>query len=163
LRDFVYLTVGTGIGGGAIVNGNLLHGLAHPEMGHLMVPHDRARDPFPGCCPYHLDCLEGLASGPALLARWGVPPEALPADHPAWELESRYLAAGLAALALTLSPERFVVGGGVMRQQCLFGLIRTELERIGAGYIRMGDVTPPELGERAGVLGALLLAETARA
>jgi fructokinase len=128
-----------------------------------MVPHDRARDPFPGCCPYHLDCLEGLASGPALLARWGVPPEALPADHPAWELESRYLAAGLAALALTLSPERFVVGGGVMRQQCLFGLIRTELERIGAGYIRMGDVTPPELGERAGVLGALLLAETARA
>jgi fructokinase len=163
LRDFVYLTVGTSIGGGAIVNGNLLHGLAHPEMGHLMVPHDRARDPFPGCCPYHLDCLEGLASGPALLARWGVPPEALPADHPAWELESRYLAAGLAALALTLSPERFVVGGGVMRQQCLFGLIRTELERIGAGYIRMGDVTPPELGERAGVLGALLLAETARA
>lgn len=162
LRDFVYLTVGTGIGGGAIVNGNLVHGLIHPEMGHLMVRHDRERDPFPGCCPYHGDCLEGLASGPALLARWGAPPEALPADHPAWELEGRYLAEGLAALALTLSPERFVVGGGVMRQRRLFGLMQAEMERVVGGYVRVANVTPPELIERAGVLGALVLAETAR-
>jgi len=160
LQDFVYLTVGTGIGGGAIVNGNLVHGLMHPEMGHLMIPHDRARDPFPGCCPYHGDCLEGLGSGPALLARWGAPPETLPADHPAWELESHYLAQGLAALALTLSPQRFVIGGGVMRQQSLLARIQTELERIAAGYVRVGDITPPELGERAGVLGALVLAES---
>ena len=162
LRDFVYITVGTGIGGGAIVNGDLVHGLVHPEIGHLMVPHDRARDPFPGCCPYHGDCLEGLASGPALSARWGVGPEALPADHRAWELESRYLAEGLAAVALTLSPQRFVLGGGVMRQERLTALVQSELERIAGDYVRLGDVTPPDLGERAGVLGALLLAETAR-
>ena len=83
LDSFISLTVGTGIGGGGLVGGVLMHGLIHPEMGHIRIPHDRAADPYPGCCPFHGDCLEGLASGPALEARWGQPADALPADHPA--------------------------------------------------------------------------------
>jgi fructokinase len=169
LADFLYLTVGTGIGGGAMVNGAVIHGLVHPEMGHFRVPHDHARDPFPGVCPFHGDCLEGLASGPAIAARWGLPPTELAIQHPAWLLEAHYLAAGLAALVCTLSPRRIVMGGGVMRQRQLFPLIRTELERLLNGYIQhralleqMQDyVVPPELGDRAGVLGALILAEHA--
>ncbi len=168
LADFLYLTVGTGIGGGAMVNGAVVHGLVHPEMGHFRVPHDGARDPFPGVCPFHGDCLEGLASGPAIAARWRVPPEELPSHHPAWLLEAQYLAAGLAALVCTLSPRRIVMGGGVMRQRQLFPLIRTELARLLNGYIQhraleqMEDyVVLPELGDRAGVLGALILAEHA--
>src|SRR5690349_773711 len=94
LSDFLYLTVGTG-GGGAMVHGRLLHGLAHPEMGHIRIPHDRGRDPFPGCCPYHGDCLEGLACGPAIEARWGCPAATLPREHPAWALEAHYLALAL--------------------------------------------------------------------
>jgi fructokinase len=86
LDTFVYLTIGTGIGGGGMVNGKLIHGLVHPEMGHVRIPHDRELDPFPGACPYHGDCLEGLAAGPALEARWGQRGETLPADHPAWAL-----------------------------------------------------------------------------
>jgi len=159
LRDFVYLTVGTGIGGGAVVNGSLVHGLVHPEMGHLMVPHDRVRDPFPGCCPYHGNCLEGLASGPALRARWGAPPESLPDDHPAWELEAHYLASGLASIAYVLAPQRFILGGGVIRQERLFSLIGGELTRLLSGYVQPGDVVAAGLGSRAGVLGALALAE----
>ena len=92
LDDFVYLTVGTGIGGGAMVNGKLLHGAQHPEMGHMLLPHDRQQDPFDGICPFHGDCLEGLANGPAIQVRWGQPANDLPADHPAWELEAHYLA-----------------------------------------------------------------------
>ena len=94
LSDALYLTVGTGIGGGAIVGGQLLHGLIHPEMGHVRIPHDRQTDPFAGCCPYHGDCLEGLASGTAMAARWGVHGRELPATHPAWDLEAHYLALG---------------------------------------------------------------------
>jgi fructokinase len=96
ISDFVYLTVGTGIGGGVIVNGQLLHGLIHPEMGHIRIPHDRQGDHYPGCCPFHGDCLEGLASGPAIQERWGKPAPELPIDHPAWTLEAHYLALGLA-------------------------------------------------------------------
>lgn len=160
-RDFLYMTIGTGIGGGAVVNGQVLHGLAHTEMGHLRIPHDPARDPYPGCCPFHQDCLEGLASGPAMQARWGVPARELPADHPAWELEAHYLSLGLANLALTLSPQRILLGGGVMQQPRLFDLIREELARVLGGYVRHGDVLPPQLGSRAGVLGGLVLAEQA--
>jgi fructokinase len=94
LSDFLYLTVGTGIGGGAVVNGEIVHGLMHPEMGHIRIPHDLTRDPYPGVCPYHRDCLEGLASGPAIEERWGKPGEELPPDHPAWALEAHYLALG---------------------------------------------------------------------
>ena len=94
LDTFLYITVGTGIGGGGMVNGRLLHGLMHPEMGHLAIPHDRVEDPFAGVCPYHADCLEGLASGPAIERRWGRRAEELPPDHPAWPLEAHYLACG---------------------------------------------------------------------
>jgi fructokinase len=162
----VYVTVGSGIGGGAVIDGRPVHGLVHPEMGHLRLPHDRARDPFPGTCPHHGDCWEGLASGPSLAARWGQPADTLPDDHPAWELQSHYLALGLANVILTLSPERVVLGGGVMARPGLAALVRRKLGDLVGGYLRtpmlaarIDDyVVPPALGDRAGVLGALALA-----
>jgi len=167
IADFLYLTVGTGIGGGAMVNGEVIHGLLHPEMGHIRIPHDFQADPYPGACPYHKDCLEGLAAGPAMEARWGMPASKLPADHPGWALEARYLALGLATWVCTLSPERMILGGGVMQQPHLFPMVRQELVSLLNGYINarvlLQDidqyVVPPELGNRAGVLGALVLAE----
>ncbi len=169
VSDFLYLTVGTGIGGGVIVNGQILHGLIHPEVGHIRIPHDRQPDPYSGCCPFHGDCLEGLASGPSLEKRWGKPAQELPFDHPAWALEAHYLALGLANWVCTLSPKRMVLGGGVMQQQWLFPLIRAELMRLLNGYVRSKElienvdhyVVPPKLGNRAGIAGALVLAEQA--
>ncbi|HWE52357.1 MAG TPA: ROK family protein [Bryobacteraceae bacterium] len=158
LRDCLYLTIGTGIGGGALSSGDLLQGVSHPEMGHIRVPRDLARDPFPGICPYHGDCLEGLASGPAIEARWGLPPAELPASHPAWILEAEYLACAIANFACTFSPQRVLLGGGVMRQTGLFEMIRPEVARLLGGYVPVPEILPPELGERAGVLGALALA-----
>lgn len=171
LHTFLYLTVGTGIGGGGLVHGNLLHGLVHPEMGHIRIPHDWQEDPYPGCCPYHGDCLEGLASGPALEGRWGQRGEALPPDHPAWDLEARYLALALVDFICTLSPQRILLGGGVMRQRHLFPRIRRAVQDLLAGYIRAralseeveAYIAPPGLGDRAGVLGALALAAQAPA
>jgi fructokinase len=159
VSDFVYLTVGTGIGGGAMVNGALLHGLTHPEMGHVRIPHDRARDPFAGICPFHRDCLEGLASGPAIQARWGRPAGELAADHEAWVLEARYLALGLANWICTLSPKLILIGGGVAEQKQLFPMIHAELAAILNGYVEAPRIEPPKLGARAGVLGALAMAE----
>jgi fructokinase len=159
IANCLYLTIGTGIGGGAIVCGRLLHGLTHPEMGHVRIPHDLAEDPFPGVCPYHGDCLEGLASGPAIEARWGVKPEELAPDHPGWALEAKYLAYGIANYVCTLSPELILLGGGVMRQAGLCAAINAELERLMAGYVsKIPLVMPPQLGRLAGVLGALALA-----
>ncbi len=171
LDTFLYLTVGTGIGGGALVNGRLLHGLVHPEMGHVRVAHDHRADPFAGACPFHGDCLEGLASGPALTARWGQPAHELPADHPAWRLEANYLAQALQGLVCTLSPQRIVMGGGVMDQPQLLARVRRELQTLLGGYIQAPEllrdidayVVPPVLGRRAGALGALVLAERALA
>lgn len=163
ISNCIYLTVGTGIGGAALVRGHRLRGKTHPEMGHIRIPHDLSRDPFPGCCPFHGDCLEGLASGAAIESRWGRPPEALPPEHPAWELEAGYLACGLANFACVLSPERIILGGGVMQQQHLVERIRHELKPILAGYIELPDIAAPYLGDRAGVLGALLLAKEALA
>jgi fructokinase len=161
ISDFIYLTVGTGIGGGAMVGGRLLHGLAHPEMGHIRIPHDTARDPFRGVCPFHGDCLEGLASGPAIQARWGTPAPELPPDHPAWALEAHYLALAMANWMYTLSPKLILLGGGVGEQSQLFEEIRKELAGILNGYIQGCDIAEPGLGSRAGVLGALALAEQA--
>jgi fructokinase len=169
IADFVYITVGTGIGGGALVGGSALHGLQHPEMGHIRVPHDWAKDPYAGICPYHGDCLEGLASGPAIAARWGMAAGSLPADHPAWELEAHYLALALMSWIAVLSPRRIVLGGGVMRQPQLFPLIRRKLQEQWNGYIPCRElqdgidryIVPSKLGDRAGVLGALVLAEAA--
>ena len=167
LTDFLYVTVGTGIGGGAVTHGQVVHGLVHPEMGHIRIPHNRAEDPYPGGCPYHGDCLEGLASGPAMQARWGTPAESLPEGHPAWDLEARYLALGLATWVCTLSPRRIVLGGGVMRNERLFPAIRAELGRLLNGYVQAralldemdSYVVPPQLGALAGVLGSLALAQ----
>ena len=164
---FVYVTVGTGIGGGGVVNGRRLHGLVHPEMGHLRLPHDRAADPFAGTCPYHGDCLDGLASGRALRERWGAPAESLPPDHPAWPLEAEYLALGLVGIIGVLSPKRIVLGGGVMQQPALLPRVRRRVVELLAGYVRAREVVhdiehyvvPPGLGADAGVLGALALAD----
>jgi fructokinase len=166
LETFVYLTVGTGIGGGGMVNGQLLHGLLHAEMGHLRVPHDLDKDPYPGACPFHGDCLEGLAAGPALLGRWGRRAEELPPDHPAWRLEAHYLALGLANLICTLSPQRIILGGGVMQQTGLFQMVRQNVQQLLNGYLQVPAIleqidqyiVPAALGNRAGVLGAIALA-----
>jgi fructokinase len=168
LDTFIYLTIGTGIGGGGLVNGRLMRGLLHPEIGHVRVPHDVAADPFPGNCPFHADCLEGLASGPALEKRWGRHPESLPADHPAWPLEAHYLALALTNLICTLSPQRIILGGGVMEQRQLFPLIRAEAKTLLNNYIQASQIlegtdeyiVPPQLGAQAGMLGAIALAST---
>lgn len=167
----VYVTVGTGIGGGVVVDGRPLHGLVHPEIGHMRVPHDRERDPFAGVCPAHGDCWEGLAAAPALAARWGRAPETLPDDHPAWALQAHYLALGLANVVLTLSPERLVLAGGVLARAQLYPLVRAGVSDLLAGYLASPSLAgglerylvPPALGERAGVLGAMLLGQGAAA
>jgi fructokinase len=169
LSDAIYMTIGTGVGGGAMVSGRIAHGLVHPEMGHLRIPHDWKRDPFPGTCPYHGDCLEGLTCGPAIGARWGAVATTLPPEHPAWALEAHYLALGLNNISVTLSPQRILLGGGVMQQAHLFTLLRQEFAQILNGYVRHPQflerldefIQPPQLGSRAGILGALVLAEQA--
>jgi fructokinase len=167
LDTMLYLTVGTGIGGGGVVGGRAMQGLVHPEMGHVPVPHDLDADPFPGSCPYHRDCLEGLASGPAMAARWGQSPETLPAGHPGWALEAHYLALALQGFVCTLSPQRIVVGGGVMAHPPLLAQVRHLLRSRLNGYVQApsllegidGYVVAPALGDRSGVVGALVLAE----
>jgi fructokinase len=158
LHDFLYITVGTGIGGGAVVNGRLLYGAKHPEMGHLRIPHDLTKDGYPGCCPFHGDCLEGLACGPAMEARWGCPADQLLPTHPAWTLEAHYLALAVNNWACVLSPERIVMGGGVMQQPELFERIRKEWQGLLSGYMPAVEIVPPLLGGRSGVLGALVFA-----
>ena len=165
--NVIYLTVGTGVGGGALVHGQLLHGLLHPEMGHILLPHDWQADPYAGFCPYHGDCLEGLAAGPAIEARWGQPAQTLAPDHPAWALEAHYLALGIVSLSLALSPQRVVLGGGVMHQQALYPMIREKVRAKLNGYLQAPlildrpdeYIVPPGLGDRAGVLGAIALAQ----
>jgi fructokinase len=166
LDTFCYITIGTGIGGGGMARGNLLHGLVHPEFGHMRIPHDREVDPFPGLCPYHGDCWEGLASGRAIEARWGRPPEELTDNEAVWELEARYVALGLVSVICVLSPERIVLGGGVMSQPELQSLIHHEVSGLMNGYMDLaavdegiaGYITLPALAPLSGVLGAIALA-----
>jgi fructokinase len=170
LRSAVYFTIGTGIGGGALVDGRPVHGLLHPEMGHIPIAALAGTDgPFAaGACPYHGGgCLEGVASGLALAARAGRPLATLPPDDPLWEDEARYLAYAATVATLLLSPQRIIFGGGVMlNQPQLFPLLRTHLLAQLNGYVRHPAITddvatylvPPLLGARAGVLGALALA-----
>jgi fructokinase len=168
-ESLCYLTVGTGVGAGLVIGGRPLHGLVHPEVGHLRIPHDRVRDPFDGQCPVHGDCWEGLASGPALAARWGRSPAELPDEHPAWALEAEYLALGILSIVTVASPHIVIVGGGVMERPQLFGLVRARLCELVAGYLETpllsGEiesyVVAPALGDGAGVLGAIALAQTA--
>lgn len=159
--DLVYFTVGTGIGGGAITGGRLVHGLMHSEMGHLLVRRAAAEVPgFAGVCPYHGDCLEGMASGPAMEARWGHRAEALDANHPAWRLEADYLAQACIAAACVLSPRVIVLGGGVMEQPRLLEMIRARTAEYANGYFPLPRLERPEL-EHPGLSGALILAQEA--
>lgn len=169
--DLVYVTVGTGIGGGVVSGGRAVHGLVHPEVGHLPIHHDWERDPFEGTCPFHGDCLEGLASGPALAARWGRPAQELPAEHPAWSLEAEYLAQLVQSLVCVLSPARIVMGGGVLAHPGLLAAVGARARARLGGYVRVpaltedelaGYLVAPGLGDRSGVLGALALARSAR-
>ncbi|MEI8096088.1 MAG: ROK family protein [Spirochaetales bacterium] len=171
LSDLIYITVGTGLGGGGISGGKLVHGLVHPEMGHLLLS-KVAGDTFEGLCPFHGHCVEGYTSGPALEKRWGRKAYDLPPDHEAWDLEATYLAQAVLAYLATLSPQRIILGGGVMEQKQMFPKLRAEVLRLNNGYIQSpaltpeglgGFLVPPGLGNRAGVLGAVALAESALA
>ena len=170
LDTFCYVTVGTGIGGGAVANGKVVHGLLHPEMGHMRIPHDRERDPFDGACPYHGDCFEGLASGRAIAARWPRLGDG-PWPDEVLRLEAHYLALGLSNVVAVLSPQRIVLGGGVLKAAGLLERVRAELVHAAAGYFdtpaltepAVDFVVAPALGDRAGVLGAIALAQLIRA
>ncbi len=169
LSSCLYVTVGTGIGGGLVVESNLVHGLLHPEFGHMLLK-PLKEDPSPeGFCPYHGSCLEGLASGPAMEKRWGMPARELQTDHPAWKLEAAYLAQMCVNAIVSFSPEKIILGGGVMQQNHLFPLIRRETLRLLGGYVQhpailngMEDyIMPPGLGTESGIQGAFLLAKRA--
>ena len=176
LDDFVYVTVGTGIGGGGMARGNLLHGLTHPEMGHMGLPRIPGDD-FKGVCPFHGRCWEGLCSGPAIEKRAGRPAERLAPDDPAWDTTIRYMAHALANLACVLSPRRIILGGSVRKagqlgEERFFERVRGAFRTVLAGYIVSPALTgaglrnyivPPLLGDDAGVRGAVALAQLARA
>lgn len=167
LDNFIYLTIGTGIGGGGMINGKLMHGLMHPEMGHILIPHNKKEDPYEGKCPYHKDCFEGLASGPAIKERWGEAGEKLGEDHIAWQLEANYIAYALVNYICTLSPQRIIIGGGVMHQKKLLLLIHKKVKEIINNYIQVPElindiekfIVLPGLGDKAGILGAIALAK----
>ena len=169
LDTFIYLTIGTGIGGGGLVNGELMHGLLHPEMGHIPLPRDPEIDPFEGSCPFHGDCFEGLASGPAMEKRWGQKAETLPAEHPAWELEAGYISLAMRSFICTLSPQRIVIGGGVAQRSHLMPLIREKTLGTLNGYVQSPAIlehideyiVPAALEGKSGILGAFVLAERA--
>lgn len=163
----VYLTVGTGIGAGVMVGGGLLHGMLHPEAGHMLVT-KRADDTATSVCPYHESCLEGLASGPAIEKRWGLPAAELVESEKVWELEADYLAQALTNYTLCYSPQRIILGGGVMHQQQLFPLIRKKMVANLGGYLRTSEIAdidsyivPSSLDGDQGILGALELARRA--
>jgi len=169
LQTFMYVTVGTGIGGGGVIDGQPMHGLVHPEIGHLRIPR-RADDPFAGRCPFHGDCLEGLASGPALAERWGRSTEDLGTDiDNAVAIEAEALGHAMANLVLTVSPQRIILGGGVMKLPGLLEATRRRMLESLGGYVdapALGNgaeyfLVAPELGDRSGVAGGLVLAERA--
>ncbi len=174
LEDFVYVTAGTGIGGGGMVRGSLLHGMTHPEMGHMGLP-CLPGDDFEGACPFHGRCWEGLCSGPAIARRAGMPAESLPPEHPVWDLTIRYMAHALVNLTCVLSPRRIILGGSVRKagrlgEAAFFARLRAAFREILAGYIASPAlnesgiedyIVPPVLGDEAGVCGAIALAQTA--
>jgi fructokinase len=165
----VYVTVGTGIGGGAVVDGRTLRGSPHPEMGHIRVARHERDTAFAGVCPFHGDCLEGVASGPAIVARYGAPLDALPSDHEAIAVVGHYLGQLAANVLLMISPERIIFGGGVMSSEPLLRETRAAAAKLLNGYGGYGasaasleqTIVAPGLGERSGIVGALVLAERA--
>jgi fructokinase len=162
----LYLTIGTGIGGGYIRDGRSLVGMLHPEMGHLRIPHNRELDPFPGICPFHEDCFEGLASGPAIEARLGVSGARIPENDPFWTIEADYIASALMNYILTLSPKKIILGGGVMQREFLFSRVRWRVRELLNGYVSSRSlleniedyIVSPGLGHQSGSLGAIALA-----
>lgn len=162
----IYLTVGTGIGGGIIIDGHIIHAGNHPELGHIAVKKIPA-DHYAGLCPYHKDCLEGLASGPALAERCRQNPQDLPADHELWALEAFYLAQALVNYTLVLSPDKIIVGGGVMQQPHLLAMIKTAFTKQLNNYIEIENVdnylVPPRLGNDSALIGGLIMAKEAAA
>jgi len=165
LDSCLYITIGTGIGGGTVVHGELLSGLSHPEMGHILIPR-HPEDMYEGICPYHKDCFEGLASGPAIEGRWGRKGAELSEHQEVWELEAFYIAEALMQYMLILSPKKIILGGGVMKQKQLFPLIQQKVKALLNGYLTLPELTensenyivPPELGDDAGITGGLILA-----
>ena len=171
LKSCVYVTIGTGIGAGLVIGGRLVHGLVHPELGHMLLRQEPDDQTPVGFCPYHQGCLEGLASGPAIEKRWGRKGYELPADHPAWDLEAAYLAQMCVNAVCVLSPEKIILGGGVMQQKHLFPLIRQKTLDLLNGYVQAKEIlenidnyiVEPGLGTKSGAIGALLLARQAYA
>lgn len=157
----IYLTVGTGIGGGAIINGKLLEGFGHPEMGHILIKTDYD-DKFKGVCPYHHNCLEGLVSGPSIEKRYGIKAENLARDHRIWKIIAKYLAQALVNYTFVLRPEKIILGGGVMNQDQIIDLVKKEFELLLANYVEIPDIDSyivrPALGGNAGITGGLILA-----
>jgi fructokinase len=166
LDPFAYMTIGTGIGVGVLANGHPVHGLMHTEIGHVAVPHNLDRDPFPGICPYHNDCLEGLASGASMYKRWGQTAETLPHSHPGWDLEAEYIALALTNLIYIFSPQRIVLGGGVSQHAGFLAEVRSKIQKYLNGYIQSpmvlekidSYIVPPKLANQSGVLGAIAMA-----
>lgn len=164
LNSAVYITIGTGIGAGAVVEGNMIHGLLHPEMGHINVKR-HPKDTYEGKCPFHKDCLEGLAAGPAIEDRWGISGKDLPENHLAWEIESYYIAQFIVNLILIISPEKIILGGGVMNQKFMLPMIRKEVKNLLNNYLQKNELTndidnyivSPGLGDNAGLCGAIAL------
>ncbi|MDR9450069.1 MAG: ROK family protein [Acidimicrobiia bacterium] len=165
LDVFVYVTVGTGLGGAVLRHGRTFHHRGHPEMGHVSVEREHG-DTYPGSCPFHRTCLEGMAAGPAIRLRWGRPGSELSARPEVWDLEARYLAQGMRTYTYTIVPQRIILGGGVMQQPGLLGLVRKYLQERLAGYgpapADLNDyLVAPKLGQDAGVIGAIALARDA--
>ena len=164
LSDVVYITIGTGIGAGILTNGKLLHGMLHPEAGHILM-RPLSGDTYQGKCPYHGTCFEGMASGPAIEERWGKPGRELADRAEVWELEAGYIAQAIMTLVMVLSPKRIILGGGVMHQERLFPMIRKKTLEAVAGYLNtehLADIddyiVPASLGDDQGIMGAVQLA-----
>lgn len=158
--DVAYITVGTGIGAGILSDGRLIRGALHPEFGHIKVARQPG-DHFVGVCPFHADCLEGLASGPSIAERWGIPAADLLPDHPAWDTEAWYLAQGALSLLGIVSPARIIIGGGVSQSVGLHQKVETLLQEFASDYFTPLQNSPyivaPSLGQQAGIIGSLLL------
>ena len=163
----VYVTIGTGVGAGVYIEGKLLHGMLHPEAGHILLT-QREDDTYEGICPYHKTCLEGLATGPAIQARWGRKAAELKDDARVWDLEAYYIAQAIVNYILILSPQMIILGGGVMHQEQLFPKIRSYVKKMMNGYIKtkeMADldhyIVPASLHDDQGIMGALELGRRA--
>jgi fructokinase len=162
----LYLTIGTGVGGGYLINGKPLIGLLNLEMGHVRIPHNRELDPFDGSCPFHQDCFEGLASGPAIEKRLGVSGATVPETDAFWDIEAEYIASALMNYILTLSPKKIILGGGVMQREFLFAKVRSRVLNLLNGYVASKSVletidqyiVPPGLGNQSGSMGAIAMA-----